>query len=109
MDFSFSADQLSARDAVREFARAELAPDYLDRAKSTDFPWKEHRRIASLGVFGLLAGPEHNPLAAEDFVAAGLVAEELGYADFNLANAAIPVMLMSSLIARHGFSESTIL
>ena len=28
--------------------------------------------------------------------------EELAYADFNLANAAIPVMLMTALIARHG-------
>jgi cyclohexanecarboxyl-CoA dehydrogenase len=88
VDFSFSADQVSVRDAVREFARAKLSPGYLNRAKSSDFPWKEHRRIASLGVFGLLAGPAHNPLAAEDFVAAGIVAEELGYADFNLANAA---------------------
>jgi cyclohexanecarboxyl-CoA dehydrogenase len=102
VDFAFSADQLSVRDAVREFARAELSPGYLARAKSPEFPWKAHRQVASLGVFGLLAGPEHNPLPAEDFVAVGLVAEELGYADFNLANAAIPVMLMSSLIARHG-------
>ena len=28
--------------------------------------------------------------------------EELAYADFNLANAAIPVLLMTALIARHG-------
>jgi cyclohexanecarboxyl-CoA dehydrogenase len=53
-------------------------------------------------VFGLLAGEEFNPLPAEDFVAAGLAVEELAYADFNLANAAIPVMLMTALIARHG-------
>lgn len=102
MDFALSADQVAVRDAVRAFARAELAPGYLARAKSQEFPWAEHRRVASLGVFGLLAGPQHNPLETEDFIAVGLVAEELGYADFNLANAAIPVMLMSSLIARHG-------
>jgi cyclohexanecarboxyl-CoA dehydrogenase len=102
MDFGLSPDQKSVRDAVRAFARAELAPGYRARAKSAEFPWKEHRRVAALGVFGLLAGPEHNPLGAEDYLAAGLAVEELGYADFNLANAAIPVMLMSSLIARHG-------
>jgi cyclohexanecarboxyl-CoA dehydrogenase len=102
LDFALSADQVSVREAVRDFARTELGPGYLARAKSPEFPWKQHRQVASLGVFGLLAGPEHNPLPAEDFVAAGLVAEELGYADFNLANAAIPVMLMSSLITHHG-------
>ncbi|HEY2203290.1 MAG TPA: acyl-CoA dehydrogenase family protein [Pseudonocardia sp.] len=105
MDFAPSPDQAAVRDAVRAFARAELAPGYLARAKSTEFPWDVHRRVASLGVLGLLAGPEHNPLPTEDFVAAGLAVEELAYADFNVANAVIPPMLMSSLIARHGGPE----
>ena len=105
MDFGLSDDQLAIRDTVRKFARAELAPGYLARAKSEEFPWELHRRIADLGLFGLLAGPDHNPLPEEDFVAVGLAIEELAYADFNLANAAIPVMLMSSLIAQHGSAE----
>jgi cyclohexanecarboxyl-CoA dehydrogenase len=102
MDFGLDPDQRAIRDTVRKFARAELAPGYLDRAKSTVFPWDVHRRIADLGVYGLLAGPDHNPLDREDFVAAGLAVEELAYADFNLANVAIPVLLMSSLIQAHG-------
>jgi cyclohexanecarboxyl-CoA dehydrogenase len=102
MDFGLDHDQLAVRDNVRKFARAELASGYLERAKSTVFPWDVHRRIADLGVYGLLAGPDHNPLEREDFVAAGLAVEELAYADFNLANTAIPVMLMSSLIRAHG-------
>ena len=105
MDFEPSGDQAALRDSVRKFARAELAPGYLARAKSGTFPWDAHRRVASLGTFGLLAGAEHNPLPVEDFVAAGLVVEELAYADFNMANAAIPVMLMSSLIARYGSAQ----
>jgi cyclohexanecarboxyl-CoA dehydrogenase len=100
--FGLDDDQRAIRDTVRAFARAELAPGYLQRAKSTAFPWDVHRRIAGLGVFGLLAGPDHNPFDREDFVGAGLAVEELAYADFNLANAAIPVLLMSSLIATHG-------
>jgi len=100
--FEPTDEQLQVRDAVRKFAGTELAPGYLPRAQVDAFPWDLHRRVASLGTFGLLAGPEHNPLPQEDFVAAGLVVEELAYADFNIANAAIPVMLMSSLIARHG-------
>lgn len=102
MDFGLTATQEELRDAVRAFARHHLAPGYLERARSERFDWDLHRKVAELGVFGLLAGEEHNPLPEEDFVAVGLVIEELAYADFNVANAAIPVMLMSSLLARHG-------
>jgi cyclohexanecarboxyl-CoA dehydrogenase len=105
--FALTDTQAEMRESVRRFARTELAPGYLARAKSQSFPWELHSKVASLGVFGMLAGPEHNPLPNEDFVTAGLVVEEIAYADFNMANAAIPVMLMSSLIARHGGSEIT--
>ena len=101
MYFEPTPDQQSIRSAVREFARAELAPGYLARAQSDEFPWHLHQAVAKLGTFGLLAGAEHNPLSDTDFVAAGLVIEELAYADFNLANAAIPAMLIAALIADH--------
>ncbi|WP_227999061.1 acyl-CoA dehydrogenase family protein [Nocardia australiensis] len=95
-------DHDGIRTAVRAFATKQLAPGYLDRAKSTEFPWKLHREIAALGIYGLLAGDPYNPLEREDFVAAGIAIEELAYADFNVANIAIPVLLMSSLIRQHG-------
>ena len=101
MDFGLNEDQAAFRAAVRVFAREKLASGYLQRAKSERFPWDVHREVAGLGVFGLLAGKPFNPLEQEDFVAAGLVVEELAYADFNMANAAIPALLMSSLIAQH--------
>jgi cyclohexanecarboxyl-CoA dehydrogenase len=99
--FGLSEDQAAVRDSVRGFARVKLAPGYLERAKSDRFPWDAHREIAGLGVFGLLAGEEFNPLPGEDFVAAGLAVDELAYADFKLANAAIPAMLMTALITPH--------
>jgi cyclohexanecarboxyl-CoA dehydrogenase len=102
MDFGLSEDQTAIRDAVRKLARGQFAPGYLERAKQTAFPWDIHRRVADLGVLGLLAGPDYNPLDSEDFVAAGLAVEELAYADFNVANAVIPVLLMSALINTHG-------
>ncbi|HWE91764.1 MAG TPA: acyl-CoA dehydrogenase family protein, partial [Pseudonocardiaceae bacterium] len=101
MHFGLSEDQAAIRKAVRDLARAEIAPGYLQRAKRTTFPWDIHRRVADLGVLGLLAGREHNPLDQEDHVAAGLAVEELAYADFNVANAVIPVLLMSALINAH--------
>ncbi|GLZ15777.1 acyl-CoA dehydrogenase [Actinomadura sp. NBRC 104425] len=102
MDFGLTEDQTALREAVRKLARKEIAPGYLERAKQTAFPWEVHRRVADLGVLGLLAGPDYNPLDEEDFVAAGLAVEELAYADFNVANAVIPVMLMSALINAYG-------
>jgi cyclohexanecarboxyl-CoA dehydrogenase len=105
MDFGLSPDQIELRDAVRRMARRNLASGYLERAKSTEFPWEAYRQVARLGVLGLLAGPGHNPLDREDHVAAGLAVEELAYADFNLANAVIPVLLTSSLIARSGTAQ----
>jgi cyclohexanecarboxyl-CoA dehydrogenase len=103
--FGLTDDQLAIREAVRRYARSELAAGYLERASSTDFPWEIHGKLADLGVLGMLAGPEHNPLARDDHVAAGLAVEELAYADFNVANAVIPVLLMSSLIAAHAGPE----
>jgi cyclohexanecarboxyl-CoA dehydrogenase len=105
MDFGLSADQIELRAAVRQMARRDLASGYLERAKSTEFPWEAYRQVARLGVLGLLAGPGHNPLDREDHLAAGLAVEELAYADFNLANAVIPVLLTSSLIARYGTDQ----
>lgn len=95
-------DQNAIGDAVREFARTRLAPGYLERAKSTTFPWDLHRAVADLGIYGMLAGDEFNPLDREDFVAVGRAIEELAYADFNIANVAIPVLLMSTLLQQHG-------
>ncbi|KQZ75639.1 acyl-CoA dehydrogenase family protein [Nocardioides sp. Root151] len=102
MDHAPSDDQLAIRESVRRFARDELASGYLTRAQADDFPWKQHRQVGELGVLSLLAGPDHNPLDTEDYVAVGLAVEELAYADFNVANAVIPVLLMTSLIAQHG-------
>jgi cyclohexanecarboxyl-CoA dehydrogenase len=101
MDFAPTDDQRAVLDAVRRFARRDLAPGYLDRATSDEFPWHVHRQVADLGVLAMLAGPEHSHLDHPDYVAAGMAIEELAYADFNIANAAIPVLLMSSLIAEH--------
>ncbi|MGW0039378.1 acyl-CoA dehydrogenase family protein [Gordonia sp. NPDC003376] len=102
MTVQLDSDREHIREAVRAFARKKVAPDYLRRAKSTTFPWELNREIAELGIYGLLAGDHYNPLEREDFVAVGLAVEELAYADFNVANIAIPVMLMSTLIRQHG-------
>lgn len=100
MDFELNDEQRSFRDSVRSFARSQLAPDYLPRSKSAEFPWEAHRQVAELGVLGLLAGAEWSGVEP-DFLAAGVAIEELAYADFNVANCAIPVMITTSIITQH--------
>lgn len=101
MDFGLTDEQEAFRDAVRRFARSQLAPTYLQRAKTAAFPWDEHRRVAELGVLALLAGPEWGGPDPADFVALGLAVEELACADFNVANCAIPVAITTSILAQH--------
>lgn len=100
MDFELSDDQRAFRDSVRAYARSQLAPDYLPRSKSAEFPWAEHRRLADLGVLGILAGAEWSGVEP-DHVASGVAVEELAYADFNVANCAIPVLITTSILTAH--------
>lgn len=102
MDFSLTPEQAALRDAVRSFARKELAPTYLARAKVAEFPWDVHRRVAELGVLGMLAGPKWGGEEEPDYVAVGLAMEELAYADFNVANCALPPLIITSILRHHG-------
>lgn len=94
--FPLTQDQCDLRDSIRRFAREEVAPGYLERAKSESFDWNCHRRIAEMGLLEMLV--EEEP----DYIALGIVVEELAAADFNVANAVIPVSLMALIISRFG-------
>lgn len=105
IDIGLTDEQVAFRDSLRQFARKELAPTYLDRAKREEFPWKEHRQVAELGVLGLLAGPVYGVAGEPDFVAVGLAFEELAYADFNIANCALPPIITSSILSQFAEPE----
>lgn len=100
MDFELNDEQRAFRDSVRSYARSQLASTYLPRSKSAEFPWEAHRRVGELGVLGVLAGPEWSGVET-DYLAAGVATEELAYADFNVANCAIPVLITTSIISQH--------
>lgn len=100
MDFELNEEQRAFRDSVRSYARSQLASTYLPRSKSTSFPWDEHRRVGELGVLGMLSGPAWGGVES-DYLAAGVAIEELAYADFNVANCAIPVLITTSIISQH--------
>ena len=101
MDFGLTTDQLAVRDMVRSFARKELAPTYLDRAKVSAFPWDEHRKVAELGILGMLAGAEWGGQESPDYISAGIAMEELAYADFNISNCVLPPLIITSILREH--------
>jgi cyclohexanecarboxyl-CoA dehydrogenase len=98
-------EQRAVRDVARSFARDRLAPGYLERARVAEFPWDVQRQLGDLGFLGLLAGPEWGAGEEPDFVACGLVMEEIAYADFNVANCILPTLIITSILGAHGSSE----
>lgn len=105
MDFDLTPEQLALRDTVRSFARKELAAGYVTRAKAAEFPWAEHRKVARLGVLGMVAGSAWGGEDEPDFVAVGLAMEELAYADFNVSNCVLPALITTSILREHGSCE----
>lgn len=101
MDFALSEQARALRDVVRTFAVKELAPGYLERARTAAFPWEQHRKVAGLGVLGLLAGPQWGGEEEPDFESCGIVMEELAYADFNVSNCVLPPLIVTSILRDH--------
>jgi len=97
--FRATDEQEAFRAAVRGMARTRLSPGYLERARSTEFPWSELRDVAGLGVLSLLTDPDLGGPEEPEYVAAGIACEELAYGDFNVANLVIPPLIVSYIIS----------
>jgi len=53
MDFELSEEHMAFADAVRRFARGQLAAGALERAHSHRYPWDTARQIADQGLLGI--------------------------------------------------------
>ena len=49
MNFDLTNDQKMLQDQIRKFALAELAPVAAEIDKSGEFPWKNIKKMGSLG------------------------------------------------------------
>ncbi len=78
MDFSWSDEQLTYRNAVIEFARKELSYDVIARDRADEFPWEAWRKCANFGIQGL-PFPEEYGGAGADIMTTMLTMEGLGY------------------------------
>jgi butyryl-CoA dehydrogenase len=73
-------DQIMVRDAVREFAQAELWPNASDWDKTHHFPKQAHQGLAALGCYGICV-PESLGGAGLDYMTLALVLEEIAAGD----------------------------
>ncbi len=78
MDFSWSDEQLTYRNAVIEFARKELSYDVMALDRDDQFPHDAWKKCANFGIQGL-PFPEEYGGAEADIMTTMLTMEGLGY------------------------------
>jgi butyryl-CoA dehydrogenase len=76
MNFDLTNDQKMLQDQVRKFAEAELAPVAPEIDKSGEFPWKNIKKMAELGLMGTIV-PEEYGGSGFDFVSLAIAIEEI--------------------------------
>ena len=73
-------DQEAIRDAVRDFAQAELWPNAPQWDREHSFPKEAHQGLAALGAYGICV-PEEDGGAGLDYLTLALVLEEIAAGD----------------------------
>lgn len=76
MNFDLTNDQKMLQDQVRKFAQTELAPIAPEIDKSGDFPWASLKKMAQLGLLGVIV-PEQYGGSGFDFVSLAIAIEEI--------------------------------
>jgi butyryl-CoA dehydrogenase len=76
MDFDLTNDQKMLQDQVKKFADSVLAPVAPDLDKSGDFPWDNIKKMAKLGLLGIIA-PEEYGGAGFDYISLAIAIEEI--------------------------------
>jgi butyryl-CoA dehydrogenase len=76
MNFDLTEDQRRIREAVRQFAEAEIAPGVVDREREGRFPSEVLPGLAEMGVLGMMI-PEEYGGAGADALSFILTLEEL--------------------------------
>lgn len=100
MNYALSEQQQAFRDAAARFAKERLAPHYQARAR-------EHRidraMVSEMGALGLIGAdiPETYGGLGESSVTAGVIIEQIAYADFNASYVQLLASLMGGMVAQH--------
>ena len=100
MDYALSEQQQAFRETAMRFAKEKLAPHYQKRATADRI---DRALIKEMGALGLIAPdlPEQYGGLGESSVTAGIIIEQIAYADFNASYVPLLASLMGSMIAQH--------
>jgi cyclohexanecarboxyl-CoA dehydrogenase len=98
--FALTEEQRAIQEMARRFAADRLRIGYQARDRSGTFDRALLREMGELGLIGVDLPEMHGGLAAPG-VTAGLVIEEIAYADINVSYVQLLGSLMGSILARH--------
>ena len=100
MDYALSEQQQAFRETAMRFAKEKLAPHYQKRATEDRI---DRALMKEMGALGLIAPdlPEQYGGLGESSVTAGIIIEQIAYADFNASYVPLLASLMGSMIAQH--------
>ncbi len=59
MDFRLTEDQLSVREAARDFAQNELLPGVIERDRDMIYPTTQVKQMGEMGFLGMMVSPEY--------------------------------------------------
>jgi len=95
-------DQQMIRDAVRDFAQAELWPNAARWDKERHFPVDAHKGLAALGAYGICV-PEEWGGANLDYLTLALVIEEIAAGDGGTSTAiSVTNCPVNAILMRYG-------
>ena len=100
----FDADQIALRDMARRFAKERLKPGYQQRDNETRVDRSLVKEMGSLGLLGVNLPEEYGGMGLNG-VTAGLILEELAYADHNTSYVMMLGLLLGSIIHRNARPE----
>ncbi|KPJ73880.1 acyl-CoA dehydrogenase, partial [candidate division TA06 bacterium DG_78] len=95
MNFDLTNDQKMLKDQVRKFAETELAPMAPEIDKSGEFPWNNIKKMAKMGLLGIIV-PEEYGGSAFDFVSLAIAIEEISRV---CASSGVIVAVNNSLVS----------
>lgn len=95
MNFDLTDDQKLVQDMVRDFAEKELKEKAVEIDKSQEFPWDSLKKMAKLGLLGIIV-PEEYGGGGMDFVSLAIAIEEISRA---CASTGVIVAVNNSLTA----------
>jgi butyryl-CoA dehydrogenase len=94
MPFELTDEQIMIQTMVRDFAREVLLPTATERDQTKEFPAENLRRMAELGLMGMMVPPEYNGAGA-DTLSYVLALQEVAYA---CASTAVVMSVHNSIV-----------